>query len=305
MATALDLTTQSFGKWLVLGKGPVTAHGQFWICQCTCKADTYAIHEDALVEGRAQSCGCDYRATSGQRARFIDLTGQQFGKWLVLSIGQKKGKHIHWRNRCLCQRESSCDGNDLRAGASTQCKFCQNRKPFLTRWLSGEKRFINGNSISFNKWGSLQHKAICICGVSAEVTASLLYKGKCKTCRGKCTGPILHEWFWDLYVIKFIGCGKDSPSSKSSHLWECECRFCGVHVVRSTGKLKSGLYKTCGSPPCKKAGRKLRLAQSFQPLPPTEQRCESCAQSFLALAGATICPECIESQVSVALAEGA
>jgi hypothetical protein len=115
----LDLTQQEFGRYLVLGKGKRTAHGQFWVCQCGCArpSGTVELQEDALLDGRAQDCGCEDRVPSGPRAgsrtRLKNLVGQQFGRRLVLA---KAGLMYHmaaYQCRCVCGEESFHPGTYL------------------------------------------------------------------------------------------------------------------------------------------------------------------------------------------------
>lgn len=53
--------------------------------------------------------------------RFIDRTGQSFGRWTVLGYaGKRKGSHL-WRCRCSCGHEGVAFGSNLASGISTSC----------------------------------------------------------------------------------------------------------------------------------------------------------------------------------------
>lgn len=55
----------------------------------------------------------------------IDLTGQQFGKWLVLSrAGNDKTGRARWLCRCSCGVEKVRTANKLRQGITRQCLLC-------------------------------------------------------------------------------------------------------------------------------------------------------------------------------------
>jgi hypothetical protein len=63
--------------------------------------------------------------------RVVDLTGQRYGSWLVLSYyGRKhypeavRGYHQYWRARCDCGRIRVVQQSSLRSGKSTQCRAC-------------------------------------------------------------------------------------------------------------------------------------------------------------------------------------
>ena len=73
---------------------------------------------------------------------FIDLTGKQLGKWVVLRrdpnapTGQTK-----FICRCECGTEYSVDSSSLRRGASKQCIGCS-RKPYVGNWYKQVR--VNG-----------------------------------------------------------------------------------------------------------------------------------------------------------------
>jgi len=53
----------------------------------------------------------------------IDLTGQVFGRWTVLKLSKKKGcrREKMWYCRCLCGKERSVKGTNLRKGITQSC----------------------------------------------------------------------------------------------------------------------------------------------------------------------------------------
>lgn len=60
-----------------------------------------------------------------------DLTGQQFGKWTVISYAGKNRKTSHvtdmWLCRCACGLEKEIPKHNLLRKRSTQCKSCQGK----------------------------------------------------------------------------------------------------------------------------------------------------------------------------------
>ncbi len=61
--------------------------------------------------------------------KLIDLTGQKFGKWLVLN--RVHGSRVLWACKCDCGCLGEVDASNLRDGRSAQCKVCRARKrPF-------------------------------------------------------------------------------------------------------------------------------------------------------------------------------
>ena len=60
--------------------------------------------------------------------KLIDLTGQRFGHWTVLSRDTEyKGKASHWMCQCDCGTVQSIDGYSLRHASSTQCYKCSRK----------------------------------------------------------------------------------------------------------------------------------------------------------------------------------
>ena len=53
--------------------------------------------------------------------KFIDLTGQKFGKWTVIKRAENIGRYVGWLCRCECGTERVVQANNLKSGKSTSC----------------------------------------------------------------------------------------------------------------------------------------------------------------------------------------
>lgn len=92
-----------------------------WICRCNCDGrETHPIATTNLVNGRTLSCGClqiEAASKTGQeRNRIIDLSGERFGRLLVISLIPKELTLELFGNRgaawwCICD----CDGKVIPA----------------------------------------------------------------------------------------------------------------------------------------------------------------------------------------------
>lgn len=51
----------------------------------------------------------------------IDLTGQQFGRLVVIREADKRGRELFWECRCDCGKVVEINGNHLRRGVTTSC----------------------------------------------------------------------------------------------------------------------------------------------------------------------------------------
>lgn len=95
-------------------------------------------------------------------SRFIDLSGQKFGRWTVISYAGK-GK---WNCKCLCGTEKVVRGTHMKSGASKSCGCYghdvlikrntihgQNKTPIHYLWLDINKRCNNTNYKQFKDYG--------------------------------------------------------------------------------------------------------------------------------------------------------
>lgn len=137
-----DLTGQRFGK-LVVQKLAVDEVNKpkKWLCLCDCGKET-------VVRGgnlhRTKSCGCLIG-----RPNLIDLTGQRFGRLVVLSVIEREnGKRDKWLCRCDCGKEKAIASFLLRGGITKSCGcFAREiaRRRLTVLGLSGVGRERNRN----------------------------------------------------------------------------------------------------------------------------------------------------------------
>lgn len=101
----------------------------------------------------------------------IDLVGQRFGKWTVLSRASNgKNRQARWLCRCDCERENIVAGIDLRNGHSKGCRSCQvsrrsikhglRRTRIYNVWTCMINRCENPNFIYYKNYGG---RGIKIC----------------------------------------------------------------------------------------------------------------------------------------------
>lgn len=98
--------------------------------------------------------------------KFIDLTGQVFGRLTVISRAENKGGRIYWNCKCECGNEKRISRNDLKRGSTKSCG-CLNdeNRPFIRRshgmtkssehttWLSIKSRCYNPKNKCYKDYG--------------------------------------------------------------------------------------------------------------------------------------------------------
>ncbi len=106
-----DLTGQRFEMLTALHRSE-RRHG-YWICRCDCgKLTEVLIHK--LLSGHTKSCGC---------RKITDLSGQRFGRLVVLKRSDKKNKdgQFYWLCHCDCGTEKEILHSSLTEGNALSC----------------------------------------------------------------------------------------------------------------------------------------------------------------------------------------
>ena len=113
--------------------------------------------------------------------KFIDLTGQKFGRLTVIERA-KNTKHgaARWRCKCKCGKETIVIGDELRKGATRSCgclakEVTSNRMkggiphnkthgqtgtPIYKEWSEMKRRCFNSNDTSYHNYGA---RGITVC----------------------------------------------------------------------------------------------------------------------------------------------
>jgi hypothetical protein len=102
--------------------------------------------------------------------KFIDLTGQKFGRWAVLGRGgkNKQGK-ILWECICDCGKYAMVEGNSLKSGNSTSCgcygkttqlKHGMHNTKIYKVWSAMKRRCYSPNDKAYKNYGA---KGIQVC----------------------------------------------------------------------------------------------------------------------------------------------
>lgn len=88
-----------------------------------------------------------------QHPQFVDMTGQRFGRLLVLAFSEMRGPRARWSVRCDCGTEKTANGDDIRAGKTVSCG-CLSREKARA---AGDRTRTHGMSYTSTHhiWGSM------------------------------------------------------------------------------------------------------------------------------------------------------
>lgn len=116
-----DLTNQTFHELTFLFPYRDDKSNLKWICRCNC-GNYIGVFASNVKKGNTSSCGC--LKVKNPRAR-IDLTGQRFGKLVVLGDPQtgdgNKRRGSKWKCQCDCGKIVYKNAADLKRGSTKSC----------------------------------------------------------------------------------------------------------------------------------------------------------------------------------------
>lgn len=127
----LDLTGRRFGQLTVLHEDPVPYRSpsgkptRRWVCRCDC-GNVVTVLQNALTASKNPTLSCGCLHAKKQRAAAHDMTGQRFGRLLVIGpvdLPEKlsNGQRLGWRCRCDCGNEVVKTRKELLSGKVSSC----------------------------------------------------------------------------------------------------------------------------------------------------------------------------------------
>ena len=181
LGRAKDLSQQRFGKLTAIYRTENKGKQTQWLCQCDC-GKYCVVSMSHLISKHTTSCGCYKKLAS-----FDDITGQRFGRLLVLGYDRTEGKgHTYWKCKCDCGVEKSIRKDGLISGAviSCGCFIKEQTSKLFTKDLTGQ---LFGNLTVIERVGSDNHNNAlwlcqCKCGVKKIIPGQSLIKGQSKSC---------------------------------------------------------------------------------------------------------------------------
>lgn len=184
--------------------------------------------------------------------KLVDLTGQRFGKLLVIErdsdyISPKGKRAVKWICLCDCGNMTSVSRNSIRGGqASCGCDRYEKM---------AEKRLIDLTGVRIGRltvekyMGNQKWLCQCDCGEKTIVNGSNLRGGHTQSC-GCYQREMTSQRSIDDLIGQRFGCltvvsRAENDKTTGAVRWACICD-CGQDTVVRATDLKSGNTKSCG-----------------------------------------------------------
>lgn len=130
MPALRDLTGQTFKDVFVESRAPnrrISKRTTFvmWNCVCLLCGNHFVSKGNNLTSGNTTSCGCTNKAAVS-KAQLNDLTGQRFGRWIVIeraedAVRPNGNRKTRWLCKCDCGAVKPVLADKLVSGESTSC----------------------------------------------------------------------------------------------------------------------------------------------------------------------------------------
>jgi hypothetical protein len=134
----INLSGRRFCRLVVLGPHESRKNKVHWLCRCDCGNETW-VNSQSLRDGGTKSCGCLQREAISRR--FLkDISGQRFGRLLVLGPVERRRQVVYWLCKCECGVEKFVSAPALRSGSTRSCG-CWNREASIKRSQRLKKRY--------------------------------------------------------------------------------------------------------------------------------------------------------------------
>jgi len=182
-----DLTGKRFGRLIAVRPTEERKNGYvMWECICDCGNTTFA-RSASLNNGNKTSCGCLRESKENGNAGAKDLTGQRFGRLLVLGLAQeqKPGRKT-WECKCDCGNTISARNDSLISGKTLSCGCLKKERVAKANGkdLMGQRfgKLVVIKPTEERKNGKRVWECLCDCGKTVFVRSTSLINGNSTSC---------------------------------------------------------------------------------------------------------------------------
>ena len=184
--------------------------------------------------------------------KFIDLTGQRFGKLIVIKrvedyISPMGDKQVQWLCKCDCGRKTIVASNNLKNKHCTSCRCNRDESEKIHRFTDilghqfGDLIVVSRDDDFIDFLGRHRDKWLCrciICDKTEIIFGEDLRYNHIKSCdcsKKEKFKDLTKMIFGQLKVIKYLGLSK----------WLCKCD-CGNEIIAESLSLRAGKTTNCG-----------------------------------------------------------
>lgn len=228
-----DITGNKYNLLTVISYIETRNKVPFWNCKCDCGKEKI-ISGKELKNGGTKSCGC-----LNNIKKYIDLSGNIYGKLKVLRYSKTIKKVVYFNVKCECGNIKEVRGGDLKAGCTKSCG-CAITTPSvkigekygsLTILYPVEDKRTGGFSM-----------CLCHCGKQKVAQNSKMISGEVASCGCKRKGiliiDLLGKTFGHLKVIS-------QAPTKLYAFWNCECICGNIKAIKSSYLIENRVI-SCG-----------------------------------------------------------
>ena len=190
MGKIKNLTGQRFGRlvaqyYKLIPNSKTGKNDTFWHCKCDC-GNEKDVRRGDLQQGKVLSCGC-YQKEQSSKALKDDLSGQRFGRLLVLEDTKKRiYKSVIWKCKCDCGKVVEVYAPSLKNGSTRSCGCLQKEQlsEYMSKDISGQKfgKLLALRPTNERRNGKVVWECQCDCGNIAYVISSSLICGNTQSC---------------------------------------------------------------------------------------------------------------------------
>ena len=173
---------QRFGRLIVIEED-VNRKGHV-ICQCDC-GNVTIVSRHNLISEKTRSCGCLQKES--RYAKINDLTGQKFGRLLVIDRVENQNGNIRYLCKCDCGTEKIFYAENLRRGLTTSCGCFRKEKlsQLYFQDITGQtfgRLTVESLNYYDEKNNNYFWNCVCVCGTKTIVPSNHLKNGHTQSC---------------------------------------------------------------------------------------------------------------------------
>lgn len=192
MGSFIDISGNKYGRLLVISLDSMRGkQGAYWKCECDC-GNIKVIWGASLKNGSTLSCGCYNAEKTAERSRnnFKDISGERFGKLIVLERIISTDGVSRWKCVCDCGKETIVRAGCLQGGNTKSCGCYMLERIRESNFEDLKSQRFGKLTVLYEDKTENKHEkekrvrwiCLCDCGKTSSVTAKNLKNGTTKSC---------------------------------------------------------------------------------------------------------------------------